>query len=1043
MSIVAYITRDMAGTIGHGEFPEGTPARIDASLAKDVSLNLSPEDVESYARRGSALHITLANGEVLILDNYFDFSATGGKNLFLSEEGNFIEVVLEDRDSGMLYASYEPLDLSGKWSAYDEMVFLDVDRIEPVVAPLAAPLVGGLGAAGAAAAGAAGLAVVAGGGDSSDGSGDGSDGSGGSVLVPTVDNPDATHPVASATTDPVVITGTGTPGSAVTVTVGGVTGTGTVAGDGTWEVSFPVTDLPDDGVYDTTVHVEDPDGNTFDLDGPTVHIDTTPPVAEATSGTQSTGDLVNAEEQADGPVITGTGEAGAEVVVEINGYSHSTTVAEDGTWSVAFEASEIATGEYETGITITTTDSFGNSSTTTDVLEVDTVAPPVAVDTVEGDDQINYIEAADGVTLTGTGEAGAAVEVSFQGITRSTTVASDGTWSVDYGSDEIAGGVYESEISVTTSDAAGNSSTTTHTVQVDTETRVTLDTQVGGDSYINGAEQAAGITLTGTADAGASVTVDFHGTTRTVTADSDGNWSANFASSEIAAGEYDATVTATATDGFGNTSSTSGTIQVDTSTWAAINSGQAGGDNIVNEAEAAAGVTLTGTAEPGAAVEVTVAGVTRTATVDSTGNWSATFEAGSLAAGEYDTAVTVTATDAAGNSSSASAALRVDTVAGDVALSPNPIELDDTINAVERADGVEISGTATPGLTVTVGLGTASAQVVADASGSWSTTFPASEIPEGTSLLPITASIIDDAGNTASVSDSVALDTVLSPLTVAAAQTSDDVVNVQELAAGLTLTGTVEPGSTVMITVEGVTRAATVDSAGNWSAEFTDSDIPGGTYDTTASITATDAAGNTATVTEDFSVDTEYETPSVDSVTFAGPHVRRIGTEGSTDSYSVNALEDDGSVTEPNATVTYDRVFGTEFTFQSPVPDGTHLVVTSEDDAGNASSTLVVLEDNATNSGTLDHAGLPQFNIDELNLDYASDVTLTLTEADIQALSGNSDTLTVHGGTDDTLAVSNAVSAGSRVVDGQSYNVYTVGNDGTTLLVDQDVNMVI
>ena len=77
-----------------------------------------------------------------------------------------IEVVLEDKADGMLFASYEPLDLSGKWSAYDDMVFLDVDRIEPVVAPLvAAPFLGGLGGLGAAAAGAA---IIAGGGGLND-----------------------------------------------------------------------------------------------------------------------------------------------------------------------------------------------------------------------------------------------------------------------------------------------------------------------------------------------------------------------------------------------------------------------------------------------------------------------------------------------------------------------------------------------------------------------------------------------------------------------------------------------------------------------------------------------------------------------------------------------------------------------------------------------------------------------------------------------------------------------------------------------------------
>jgi hypothetical protein len=103
---------------------------------------------------------------------------------------------------------------------------------------------------------------------------------------------------------------------------------------------------------------------------------------------------------------------------------------------------------------------------------------------------------------------------------------------------------------------------------------------------------------------------------------------------------------------------------------------------------------------------------------------------------------------------------------------------------------------------------------------------------------------------------------------------------------------------------------------------------------------------------------------------------------------------------------------------------------------------MVVFEDGA-DATALDHAGLSQFNIDELNLVHADNVNLTLTEADINALSGNSDTLTVHGGSDDTLTISGATANGSQTIDGETYDVYTLGDDGTTILVDEDVNTVI
>ena len=164
MSIVAFISRDTTGTNTHGTATEGNPSVIDAARAKDISLNLSPAEVESYARQGQNLHVVLNDGTTLVVRDFYNETATGAKNLFLSDNGSFIEVVLEDKAEGMLFASYEPLDLAGKWSAYDDMVFLGVDRIEPVVAPLAAPAFGGLGLLGAAGAGTAALVGGVGGG---------------------------------------------------------------------------------------------------------------------------------------------------------------------------------------------------------------------------------------------------------------------------------------------------------------------------------------------------------------------------------------------------------------------------------------------------------------------------------------------------------------------------------------------------------------------------------------------------------------------------------------------------------------------------------------------------------------------------------------------------------------------------------------------------------------------------------------------------------------------------------------------------------------
>lgn len=138
---------------------------------------------------------------------------------------------------------------------------------------------------------------------------------------------------------------------------------------------------------------------------------------------------MNGDEYAAGAVINGTGEAGASVVLEVNGYSYETVIAEDGSWSVTLPAEQLPEGEYSMPVTVTATDARGNSTVITDAIVVDTVPPVSLVSAVETDDVVNAVESEDGVTVTGTGEPGSTVVVETAGDSRTVTVAEDGTWS--------------------------------------------------------------------------------------------------------------------------------------------------------------------------------------------------------------------------------------------------------------------------------------------------------------------------------------------------------------------------------------------------------------------------------------------------------------------------------------------------------------------------------------------------------------------------------------------------------------------------------------
>lgn len=1036
MGSVGFAVRDSAGTVRYSNLTEANSYEAYVGLSKDISLNLSASDISAYKRVGNDLHVVLANGETLVLKGYYVEIQAGEKQLYLSENGQLMEVELEDAASGALDADYASVAVGDKWSAYDQLVFLDVERVEPVVAPLIAPALSGLGAAvGIGGAAVVGSTILGGGGGGS-----------GQPVTPTVDDADLDRIVGGTADADVTITGTGAPGSEVTVDIGGQTVTTTVADDGTWSATFAQGDLPADGVYAAVVTVVDPQGNSFTLDGPSVDIDLTAPVIDVQDGTQSTGDLVNGDDYSAGAVISGTGEAGATVEVSIAGVTQTTTVGDDGTWSVTYAAGELAEGEYSSEVTITTTDARGNVTVVSDTLVVDTVAPAAAVQAVETDDVINAAERSDGVTINGTGEPGATVSVELQGATYSTTVADDGSWSVNFAAGDIPSGTYESTMTITTTDAAGNSASSTHSVQVDTENAVAIASgQAGGDDILNAAEAGSAVAITGTGEPGSSVEVTVAGVTRSATVDDNGNWSAVFEAGSLPAGEYDTTVSVVSTDAAGNTATASSSLRVDTiAGQVALSSQPIEIDDTINAVERDGGVDISGTATPGMTITVGLGTATQQVVSDAAGNWSVTFAAADVPTGNATLPVTASITDAAGNSASASDTVNLDTLVENFATSGALIEGDDVINAGERADGVTLTGTVEPGSTVSVQMGAVTHAATVDGSGNWSVDFAATDIPTGTYSAPISVTATDVAGNVSVLNDTVAVDTVVDNFAVGANQTGDDIINASELAAGVTLTGTVEPGSVVQVTVEGVTQTADVDVNGNWSVTYDAGTLPEGTYEATATVSATDLAGNTETLQDTFQVDTEVDTPEVDSVTFSGQDVRRFSTENSADDYLVNTLESNGAVGDPNYVQASDPVFGTEFTFASPVSDGTHLVISSSDAAGNSSGTLLVLEDNATNAGTVENTGLAGFDISALNLEYAEDTDLSLSEAQILAMSDTSDELTVHGGADDTLNVSGAIKTGdTRDIDGQTYDVYTVGDSGATLIVEQDINVII
>ncbi|MEM5519810.1 hypothetical protein [Sulfitobacter sp. AS59] len=667
--------------------------------------------------------------------------------------------------------------------------------------------------------------------------------------------------------------------------------------------------------------------------------------------------------------------------------------------------------------------------------------PAIAVTLAEGggDEQ---------ATITGTGEAGSIVDVTVEGVTRTATVEANGTWAVSYAAGTFRTGEYETEVRATSVDQDGNPVTATDRLVVDTlVNELAFRNQAGGsDATVNAAEAAEGVVMTGTVEAGSTVSVALGDVVREATVDADGNWSAVFAAGDIPAGTYASAMVATATDQAGNTRSITQSVWIDTEAGnLTISADPVEGDDVVNAVEASDGVAISGTADAGAVVTVTLAGAVTTTRADENGQWTSHYAPGDVAQGVYTADITATITDAVGNTRTETDSVRVDTRVDGLSL--NTVEGDNIISGAERLTngGVLVTGTSETGGSVSVTLGDSSASGAVDAGGNWAVTFAPDQVQEGTTNTTAVVEATDAAGNTATTRQAVLIDTVVDPVSLNAPGGGDDVISAREAASGIDLNGQVEAGSRVEVSFDGTRYNANVDGAGNWDVTIPADDIRSGTYDADISVRATDHVGNVDAISDTLAIDTYApDGPVIESYTRDGDGIRAISVEQSEDALAVHQIQSDTTITEVAAsTLENDALNEMNFYFSSDVPDGSDLVVTATDTAGNSSGTYLALDDESANTmPELTNPNLSNHNIETIDLQFAEEAQLSITEAALVNLSSNTNAVIVNGHTDDTVTITGATRTGTEARDGQTYDIYTLGTEGT-LMIDDDINVVV
>ena len=862
-----------------------------------------------------------------------------------------------------------------------------------------------------------------------------------------------------------LLTGTAEANGVITVYDGDtVIGTTTADASGNWSLDTPILT---NGSHTFSVTVTDAAGNVSDRsDAITLTVDTHAPAAATLVVTDDITDTVVPDQGTTNdatPTLSGTAEAGSTVTISDGSTVLGTVVATDGTWT--FTTGDLTDGSHT--FSVTATDAAGNTSvaSATTTVIIDTVAPdPVTVTASNNDGTTTIPIANDGTTndntpaLSGTAEAGSLVTIS-DGTNVLGTVTADGSGNWSFTSSTLTDGSHT--ISVTATDAAGNVSTpstitfTVSTTTPDPVTDLTVTDNVGtitGELVSGATTDDTTPTLAGNAGIEGNIITIYDGTTvlGTVTAGTDGAWT--FTTSTLTNGLHPLSVTVT--DAAGNTSAaTDFPITVDTvaptaSTLIVTNDVT---DTVIPNGSTTNDTTptLSGVAEAGSTISIYDNGVLLgTTTADTNGAWNYTTD--TLDTGSHP--LTVTATDAAGNTGVATAAtVIIDTTAPDAVTvtasnnnSSTPVAIAD--NTTTNDSTPVLSGTAEAGSLVTISEGTAVlGTVTAGTDGSWS--FTTATLSNGEHTFSITAT--DAAGNVSTATDfTLTVDTV-APAVITDLTLTDNVGTITGTLANNartddstpTLSGTAEAGAIVSIyDGSNLLGTTTADDSGAWS--YTTSTLSDGLH--TFTVTATDAAGNAsaASTATAVTVDTVAPTAATDlSVNTAGTTLSGEGEANAT----VTVKDANGNIIG-TGTVATDGSFSVTLTTTQTT--GATLSVTQTDVAGNVSPTatvtgaITVVAANDTN--TVDYTTV-EGTINNGTSSVTNSALLSVTLGGIltaNILSSNNSYL-FSVGTDDTRSISvNASISGISLLTNYGLYLYEQQSDGTWHVVESYTNYI-
>ncbi|NRA69546.1 MAG: Ig-like domain repeat protein, partial [Gammaproteobacteria bacterium] len=654
------------------------------------------------------------------------------------------------------------------------------------------------------------------------------------------------------------------PGASVTLSINNQSYEAIVNEKGEWHVTIASSVPLSDGTHSYKLVAEDIAGNKSYINSEII-VDTQSPIdfngrlaASSDTGHDDSDQLTNDTT----PFFEGNVEPNSSVVLFIGGKEYIAQVESNGQWRV--QVTDVLNDtdtphSYE----IIATDIAGNSGILAGTITIDTVLPDftggldAASDSgTKGDNFTNV----DKPTFSGTGENDVAVALTINGKVYTTTVVNN-QWSI-----EVVQGLVDADYPYTLigTDLAGNQVALSDTIVIDSTASLTGGLDASSDT---GDKQDDNITyikqpiFSGTSDPLSTITLKINGTEYEFQSGIDGSWAFEVPQSLID-GDYDYEITAidavgnVATDSLDNINVITGTVQIDSHTQVtarlatASDTGHYNDDQITNETMP----TFSGTAEAGAKIALVIAEVRYETVALTNGSWSITVGT-ELADGQQN--YQVTSTDIAGNEATANGFIIIDTttptnVTGGLD-SASDTGLSSTDNITNEMNP-SFSGTGEPDVLVYLTIGGQTYEGTVDSAGKWKILVTAS-LNGNHEYSIYSQDLAGNTSNTVTGEIKVDLDT-----SVTARLSSDSDSNIND--DGYTnddtpqFSGTGEPGSKIELTL-GSTHSVhtTVDQHGQWTLQLP---LPALTDNThTLNVKATDIAGNEATTTVVFVVDTQ------------------------------------------------------------------------------------------------------------------------------------------------------------------------------------------